>query len=200
MKNIGTAASAIGTGMNFLLFLIKLYVGISSNCLAVYCDAVNNLGDTVACGIALAGFCLAARMDSRKSNRLQSLCTFVISILIAVTGAYFVYNGAERIMYPLPISYNVVYAYIIAGTVAVKVLMGAMYCAFNKKMQSPVLGALIVDSFLDCFVTLCALMGLILDSRIGFAADGCFAVITGSVITVSAVKTIVNRAKFLIND
>lgn len=200
MHTAGKAATAIGIGANFLLFLTKLYVGISSNSLAIYCDAINNLGDTFACIIAIMGFVLAKKLNERKSNRTQSLCTFIISLVIAVSGGYFVYNGLERLLYPLPISYTNKYAVLIIATIFVKILMGIMYHFFNKKENSPMLKALVLDSFLDCFVTMFALMGLLLVTKLNYAVDGAFAIVTGTIITISAVKNIIEQSKFLIND
>ena len=131
---------------------------------------------------------------------MQSLCTFVISILIAATGIYFVYNGLERFMYPLPVQYANVYAVTIAVTVLVKIGMGFMFRLFDKKSPSPVIKALSLDSFLDCFITLAALMSLVLIQRVNYAVDGIFAIITGSIISVSAIKNIISQAKYLIND
>ena len=200
MKNNGITAVIIGTAVNFLLFLTKIYVGISSNSLSIYCDAINNLGDTFACVIAVFGFYLIKKYSERKSARAQSLCTFVISIVIAVSGAYFIYNGAERIMYPLPVSYSHKYAIIIIATIAVKILLGIMYNLFSRKVGSPVLKAMVLDSFLDCFITLFTLLSLFLVPKVNFAVDGIFAVVTGIVITVSAVKNIKEQTSFLINE
>lgn len=200
MKSVGAKATAIGIAANFLLFLVKLYIGISSNSLAIYCDAVNNLGDVFACIVALSGFLLIKKLNEQKSLRAQSLCTFIISIVIALSGIYFIYNGMERMLYPLPISYTPRYAFAIIGTIGVKILMGVIFILFNKKEESSVLKALILDSFLDCFVTLSALMGLFLITKVNYAVDGLFAVITGAIITVSAIKNIINEAKYLINN
>lgn len=200
MKNYGAVAAAAGAAVNFCLFLTKIFVGISSNSLSIYCDAINNLGDTFATLIALAGFMLIKKFSERKSARTQSLFTFLIDIIIAVTGAYFVYNGLERVLYPLPVSYSVKYAFIILATIAVKIILGIVYIFFNRKAPSPVLRAMITDSFLDCFITFATLMSLFLVPRIEFATDGFFAVITGLIITFSAVKNIILQAKFLIND
>lgn len=200
MNKAGLSAAIIGILSNFLLFLIKLYVGISSNSLAIYCDAVNNLGDTFACGVALLGFYLVKKLNERKSLRTQSLCTFIISLVITVSGVYFVYNGLERMMYPLPITYTKKYAIIIIATIFAKILMGIMYMLYNRKAQSPILRALVLDSFLDCFVTVFAVMGLLLVTRVDYAVDGIFAIITGSIITIFAIKNIVEQSKFLIND
>lgn len=200
MKRFGLIATIIGLVANFGLFLTKLYVGISSNSLAIYCDAINNLGDTFSCVIGILGFILITKMSEIKSKRTQSLFTFVISIIIAVSGIYFVYNGADRLLYPLPVSYTVKYAIIIILTVFAKIIMGIMYALFNKKQKSAMLKALVLDSFLDCFVTIFALMSLFLIGKINFAVDGIFAIITGGMITASAIKNIVEESKYLINN
>lgn len=200
MNKIGIKATALGVIFNTILFFAKFYVGISTNSLSIYCDAINNLGDTFACLIAVLGFFLARKVTELKSQKIQSLCTFVISLIIAATGAYFVYNGLQRLMYPLRIAYSEEYAYIIIATVFAKILMGLMYMAFNKKVSSPVLKAMILDSFLDCAVTIFALMGLFLITKVNFAADGIFAIIIGTAVTVSAVKNTIEQSKFLINN
>lgn len=200
MNKIGIKATAFGVIFNTVLFFAKFYVGISTNSLSIYCDAINNLGDTFACLIAVLGFFLARKVTELKFQKIQSLCTFVISLIIAATGAYFVYNGLQRLMYPLRIAYSEEYAYIIIATVFAKILMGLMYMAFNKKASSPVLKAMILDSFLDCAVTIFALMGLFLITKVNFAADGIFAIIIGTAVTVSAVKNTIDQSKFLINN
>lgn len=199
-KRIEIIATSLGLVLNLGLFFTKLYVGISINSLSIYCDAINNLGDTFACLIAAFGFLIASKMAMQKSLKLQSLCTFVINIFIAVTGVYFIYNGLERFMYPLKIAYSVGYAYIITITVFVKIAMGFMFMAFNKKANSPVLKALVLDSFLDCAITVFVLIGLLLIGKLNLAVDGIFAIITGTIISISAIKGLIEQAKYLINN
>lgn len=200
MNKAGLTAVSLGAVFNLLLFLAKFYVGISTNSLSIYCDAINNLGDTFACLIAVLGFFLARKVSELKSHKVQSLCTFVISLIIATTGAYFMYNGLNRLLYPLRIAYSIEYSYIIITTVFAKVLMALMYIYFNKKVGSPVLKAMVLDSFLDCATTIFALMGLFLITKINFAADGVFAIIIGAAVTVSAVKNIIEQSRYLINN
>lgn len=199
MKSIGIRAAVFGIAANFILFLIKLYVGISSNSLSVYCDAVNNFGDTLSCVVALIGFVLILKLDETRGKRAQSLCTFVISFVISATGVYFVYNGIERLMYPLPVDYSNEYALLIFATIIAKIIMGVVFILFNKKEKSVVLKALVLDSFLDCFITLFVLMGLFLVTKINFAADGIFAILTGMFITAFSIKNIITETKYLIN-
>lgn len=200
MKNAGLKAVIIGAVLNFALVVTKFYIGVSSNSLTIYCDAVNNLADTISCGIAILGFVLIKKMSERQSERLQSLCAFVINIFIAVTGFYFIYNGLERMMYPLPVAYSLKYVILLGATVFVKIGMGFMYRFFNKNEGSTVLRSLVLDSFLDCFITIAALMSLVLVTKVRFAVDGAFAIVTGSFIFATAVKGIINEGKYIVNN
>ncbi len=200
MGKTGVKAAIFGLTVNFALFLIKLYVSISSGSLAIYCDGINNLGDTLSCIIALVGFALAIRLDEKKSSRAQSLASFVIGLILAFTGAYFAYNGIERLMYPVPISFLYKYAILISVTALAKLIMGIVYFKINKKHASPVYKTLIMDSFLDCAVTLSTLISLTLSVKINFAIDSILSIVIGITVAISAVKTLWAQCKYLIND
>lgn len=175
-------------------------MGISSGFLSIYCDAINNLGDVFSCIIGLIGLLLALKRSEKKGRRIQSLCSFVIGLIVTVTGIYFIYNGIERLLYPVPVSYSQKHALLLILTIAVKALMGAAYIFNNRRANSPVLKLLILDSFMDCAVTLTVLMGFFLITKINYAADGIFGVITGIIITGSAVKSVFTEAKILIDE
>ena len=200
MKNIKLAAVGIGFGVNFALFAVKLYIGISTASLTIYCDAINNLGDTLACVVGFIGFMLIKKLGEKPSERAQSLMTFVISIFIAATGIYFVYNGLGRLMYPIPVNFSTKYAIALTSTIIVKIVLGIIFYRSDKRDSSPVLKAFLLDSFLDCFITLSALMSLFLVSKLNYAVDGAFAVITGSIITASAIKNLIKETKNLVFD
>lgn len=200
MGKTGVKAAIFGLTVNFALFLIKLYVSISSGSLAIYCDGINNLGDTLSCIIALVGFALAIRLDEKKSSRAQSLASFVIGLILAFTGAYFAYNGIERLMYPVPISFIYKYAILISVTALAKLIMGIVYFKINKKHASPVYKTLIMDSFLDCAVTLTTLISLTLSVKINFAIDSILSIVIGITVAISAVKTLWAQCKYLINE
>lgn len=200
MGKHGVKAAVFGILCNLSLFLIKLYVSISTNSLTVYCDAVNSMGDILSCFIALLGFAFAIKASEKKSGRIQALCSFVIGIIIAVAGAYCAYSGLERFMYPLPVYYSVNYAALICVTAAVKIVMGFVYFMSNKKNPSPVLRALILDCILDFILTAVAITGFYLVQKINYAIDGVIGIAMGAVIFAAAVKETFKQAKALVND
>lgn len=192
--------AVFGILANFILFAVKLYIGISSNVLCIYCDAVNNLGDCLSCIIALIGFILILKLNETKGKRAEALAGFVIGIIVAVTGAVCAYNGLERTVYPVLTSFSFRYAVLISITAIVKLLMAAVYIAVNKKSPSPVLKTMILDCFLDFAITIISLTGFYLIEKINFPADGLFGIIIGVIIFVSASKTVFEQAKFIINN
>lgn len=199
-KSMGIYTAVFGLTANFLLFLLKLYVGISSNSLSVYCDAINNLGDTFICIIAIVGFALAAKLSERKGSRLQALCSFIIGTAVAIIGVYFAYNGIERMMYPTAVAFSVKYAVMVGLTIIVKLIMGIVYTVVNKKLNSSMLKALVLDSYLDCAITLAALLGFSLTVKVNFALDGVIGIVIGIIVAVGSCKTAMEQAKYLIND
>ncbi|MCD7723340.1 MAG: cation transporter [Clostridiales bacterium] len=199
MKRVEICTIVFAGAVNFALFLLKLYVGISSGSLTVYCDSINNLGDAAGCLAAAVGFLLMARFDEKRGARIQALCSFVIGIFVFAGGVYFIYNGAERLLYPTQVAYAQKYAVLIGATAVIKLAMGLCYVLINKRRQSAVFKVFILDSFLDCAVTLTALAGFVLVGRVQFAADGVFAIIIGAAITASALKTLWAQARALVN-
>lgn len=200
LKKYGAGACTFGIFMNFALFAAKLYVALSANSLSVYCDSVNNLLDVISCVLGLVAFILCARLDDRQAQRLQSLCTFVIGLIITLTGVYFIYNGIQRTLYPAPITYSIIYVKMLTVTIPAKALMAYVYRRLNRGIDTSVLKALLLDSLLDCAITAFALIGLLLVPEVGFALDGAFAISLGGVITVTAVSSTLKEARHLIND
>lgn len=201
MGKVGVKTAVFGVLCNFILFLIKLYVGISTNSLAIYVDSINNLGDTLSCFIAIAGFAFVLKTsEEKKGERIQSLSSFVIGVIVAVTGASCVYSGLERFMYPLPVSYSGYFARLICVTALVKLVMGFVYMKINKKNPSPVFKALILDSFLDFGITVSAVSGFFLIEKFGLAVDGIIGIAIGTLIVISSAKSVWQQAKNLVND
>ena len=59
-------AAVFGICVNLCLFMVKLYVGISTNSISIYVDSLNNALDSVVCIIALVGFPCALRLSTRS--------------------------------------------------------------------------------------------------------------------------------------
>ncbi len=187
---------------NLALFLVKLYVGLSSNSISIYSDAVNSLFDSLSGLITF--LCLAYILKTvSKSNAIikktEQLLSFIMSIVVVFVGFYFAYSSLERLMYPTPVWYLTKFLVLISLTAVVKLILFFVFREVSKKAGSPVIRVMAFDSLLDFFITCSTILSLTLSQYVNFALDAVFGIVISVMIIVSAVKLMISRAAFLIN-
>lgn len=190
-KNKITAAS-FGAGINLVLFIAKLYIGLSTNSIAIYADALGSIADFAVCAAAIVGFCML-KTDKNESfpfglGKIEDLLNLIISAVILITGAAFVYISFERLLYPVPVWYSQLYSVLIAATAAVKLGLAFFYKAMLKKTGASTIKNLQTDSMLDFFITLCTLVSFTLSAKTSFSVDGLAGVIIGIILAAEGLK------------
>lgn len=188
------AAVSTGAAVNLLLFFIKLYVGLSSNSVAIYADSLNSLTDFGICIAVIVGFCLG---NSKKTEdypfgkgKAEELTELLISAVILVSGAAFAYISFERILYPVPVWHSSLYVVIIAAAAAAKLALSFFFAKTSKKFGSDAMKGISTDSRLDFFITLCTLISFTLSSETGFSVDGIAGVIISIVLIAEGIKSL----------
>ncbi len=185
-----TCAAAFA--LNVALFSVKLYVGLSANSISIYSDAVNNMFDSLS-GLA-AFICFAALLSSTSAaaraiiKKSEQFFSFVMSVIILLTGLYFAYNSLERLFYPTPISYLTHYLVLLMITVAVKLIMFFAYRGVYRVTGSPIIKVMAADSILDFFITLATVMSLTVSQYAEFAVDAVFGIVISIALIISALK------------
>lgn len=195
---------SVGAAVNFGLFFIKMYIGLASKCLAVMGDAVNNLGDTFTCLIAVLSFCLVIKGRSEKLpygyGRMEYIADFLMSIVVCLAGGVLVYLAIERLVYPFLMTFSWLYFGIIAGTVAVKVGMGFFFKFMDRKVDSLVLKAASIDSFIDAGITGMTLIGFALFKYAKLRIDGFFGLAIAGVMIFNGVKLLIQSTRSLLGE
>ena len=123
---------------NLVLFSVKLYVGLSSNSISIFSDAINNMFDSLS---GLVTFiCLMCVASSAKADadpvirKAEQLFSFIISVITTLAGFYFLYNSLERFLYPAPVWYMTKYLVLICVTAVAKLIM-FMFCRLMRHKQ-----------------------------------------------------------------
>ncbi len=188
---------------NLTLFFVKLYVGISSNSISIFSDAVNNLFDSLSGLLSLVCLGFIMRSDASSTytvvKKSEQLLSFIMAIVVAAAGFVFAYSSLERLMYPTLVWFMTRYMTVLIGTAVAKILMFLFYRYEGKKASSPVIKVMSFDCILDFFITVITVMTLILSRNGSYAFDAVFGLVISAVIIVSAVKMIVSSAAVLIN-
>lgn len=194
----------VGLGVNIALFIVKLYVGLASNSLAVMGDALNNLGDTIACSIAVISFALVAKSRDDKLEfgygRMEYLASFLMAMIVCAVGAGFIYSAVERLILPYLMTFTWLYFGIIAATAAVKAGLGIFYRMRNKSVDSGVLRAAALDSFTDVGITVMSLIGFSLNRYAKLRLDAVFGLVISGIMLFNGIKLLVSSIKTLLGD
>lgn len=186
--------TAAAIAVNFLLFILKLYIGLSSSSLCIYSDSVNNLFDMFSCSFAFAGLIIMKKAANSSYpdgyGKAEDVAGFVMSVIIGITGVYFAYLAVERFMYPRPVNYLLGHALLLGGTIAVKLVLGIVTYKYSRKDDSVILKTVYMDSFADCGVTGMTLISFILSEYSGLRVDAVFGLGISIIIIVNAIKLI----------
>ncbi|MBQ8763449.1 MAG: cation diffusion facilitator family transporter [Clostridia bacterium] len=195
-------AVIVAAAVNIGLFFIKLYIGLSSNSVAIYADSLNNLLDSGVCIAAVIGL---AMLNKKRTDiypfgmgKAENLIEFIISVAIIFSGAYFGYTSFERIMYPMPIWFSTQYAVIIAATAVIKLLLAVFLKTAQKRNTGGIIKGIAADSLMDFFITLCSLISFTLASRIGYSVDGVAGIIISITMTVQGIKSAIQSCSAII--
>ncbi len=188
-------------GINFLLFAVKLYVGLSSNCISIYSDSVNNLFDSLTGILGFALLLSSARQTDPvalyKNKKNEQLLSFVVSVTVAFSAFYFAYNSLERLTYPTPVTFAMKYLVIILMTAAVKLIMFLFLRLYAKKSGSETVRLISLDSLLDFFITSVTALTLLLSVNGRYALDALGGLGISGVILFTAVKNIISSLSYL---
>ncbi len=198
-KKIALIAAAL-VPVNFALFGVKLYIGLASNSIAIYSDGVNNLFDALSLGVTAAALYFSYKKSGRflsSAARTETLFTFLISLVIAGTGLYFIYNALERFFYPAPVWYTNGYLFVLLGSVGVKLALFFALRRPTRRYASGVLRAAGRDSLTDALITVMTALTLLISNVGGVSFDAVFGFVIGLIITVSAVRQIISTGRAL---
>lgn len=185
-------AVAAGAGVNLLLFFAKLYIGLSTNSIAVYADSLNSLTDFGVCTAAAVGFFVASVAPDKNypygRGRAETLTELLVAAVIFASGFAFAYMSFERVLYPVPVWYSSLYAVIIAVTASVKLAMALLFLKASKKLGSDAVKGIAADSGLDFMITLCTLISFVLSPKAGFSVDGIAGILISLVLIVQGIN------------
>lgn len=189
---------------NLILFLVKFYIGVRTNCLCIYTDSINNFTDTISALLALiTTFIICIKPSSKHPfgfGRLEYITGLIMAIVMTLAGLGFAYNSIERFFMPTPVWFFSIYALIICATCIIKLLIGIVFAVQYKKDNSPLLKSIMLDSFLDTGVTLVTLVSFTLSNKVNFVLDAFLGLGISILITILGIRLIKSSFSQLIGN
>lgn len=196
----GMIAGQIGLLSNFLLFGMKLLVGLFSGSVSIIADAMNNLSDSASSVLTLVGFRIAAKPADKEHpyghQRSEYITGMIISLIILFVGGQFLRTSVERILQPESLQTSPLMFVILVSSIAIKVIQGYFYQETARHIGSKTLLASAKDSFNDVYTTITVLVSAAIEHLTGWQIDG----YTGLLIAIYIIFSGVQMLSGFIND
>lgn len=204
-KKIGLLAGWITVACNAGLFLVKLLVGVATGSVAVTADAFNNLSDSGASLVTLAGFQLSNRSPNKKHpfgyGRAEYVAGLVISVLILAVGFEFVGNAIGQIMDPGTVEFRWPMLAILLAAMVIKLWLGYANFRLGKEMGgSSALSATAFDSMIDVAATLVSIASLVFSNMVAFPIDGWLGLLVALAVLVGGAKVLMDTISPLLGQ
>lgn len=173
----GILAGSVGIAINFLLFCIKLTIGLLSGSIAMAADAVNNLSDAGSSVVSVLGFKLSSKPADNEHpfghGRLEYVAGVIVAVIIVSVGIDFLKESVLRIFSSSVLHVDNLAIGIFAGTLLFKVWLFVFYRAIGRRIDSKILKAAAFDSLSDLLTT-SVVLGAVFTARFtSFPVDGC---------------------------
>lgn len=201
-EKTGVKTGLAGLCLNIMLGAGKLTVGILSGSVAIISDAANNLSDAGNSLVTVSSFLLGGRKADKQHpyghGRYEYIASLLIGMIIVIVGFQFAISSVQKIISPVKVTISGLMLGVMIASIAVKMFMTVFYRIYAKKINSSTLKAASADSFFDCLVTACVIIGILLTIVLPLWVDGVVALIVSGVIVFGGVKILLETINRLL--
>lgn len=203
-QKFGFMGAIIGVLSNFLLFLIKFFVGTLMKSLSVTADAFNNLSDTLSSFITIVGFKLGAKPADEDHpfghGRIEYFSGLIVSLLVFAVGIKFLLSSIERIKNPEPLNIGTIPLILLILSIIVKIIMSKFNFSIGEKINSSALKAAALDAKGDVLISSTVVLGLIISKLFNLQIDGYVGLFVAVMIIKSSIGLITETINPLLGE
>lgn len=171
MDPIASRATLINIAGNTGLFFLKLVAGVLSGSIALISEAINSFNDIAA---AIATFICVKISDKEADtghpfghSRAEPIAGLIIAVLAGILGFEVIRASVERILSGEKPEITFFSLAVPVVTMATKWIMSWHFGRVARMFNSPALSATALDSLMDVFIAIAALIG-IAGARFGY--------------------------------
>ena len=197
----GVLLGCVGIVLNLLLFAAKFVAGFLAKAISLQADAFNNLGDAGSSIVSMLGFRLSAKKPDRdhpyghgRIEYIAGLCVSMAILLMAVSLFRSSLDSLIRGSETAYASHFWLSCAIMLGSILVKLYMFLANRMMSKKLSSPTMGAVSIDSLSDAVATgtvlLCALLSHFVPAVQNIRLDAICGLLVSLFIFYSGVKSL----------
>ncbi|MGL5346654.1 MAG: cation diffusion facilitator family transporter [Peptostreptococcaceae bacterium] len=177
----GYLAGIVGIIVNFILFVVKLFIGLITSSIAITADSFNNLSDMASSVITIIGFKLASMPPDKEHpfghGRVEYISALIVAFMVMIVGFQFVKSSIDRILNPVPIIFELIPFILLLMSILVKVWLSRFNKLVGEKIDSSALKAASMDALGDVFTSSCVAISFLIAKFTTLPIDGYIGVI-----------------------
>ncbi|MDY0175426.1 MAG: cation diffusion facilitator family transporter [Lentisphaeria bacterium] len=200
----GRLCGLLGIGLNAILFVAKLLLGLYSSSLAIAADAVNNLSDAGAAVITLITFkSLDKQADSEHPfghGRGEYIAGLIMAVIIIAVAMHFMQESLLRLFQNRELKLSRVGLLVYALTMPVKLALLIFYGWVGRRFKSDLIKAAAYDSMGDLLVSLGVLGSVLLAPYTKFPLDGLAGLLVALMLLAGGIKIVRRSIDLLLGN
>lgn len=194
-NSYGLTAGIFGIISNFIISLIKLFIGLVSNSISIIADATNNISDMFSSLATIIGFKLSSKKPDNKHPygyaRYEYIAGFVIAIFMLLLGIIFAKESVMKIIHPEKLLITSATFIVLIIAIIIKGIQMSVYKRFAKQIKSKTLKATFIETRNDILTTTTILISMLIMKMYSVNIDGYLALAISFFIIYSSIKTVI---------
>ena len=188
-------SGSVGIGINILLFLCKIVIGMLSGAVSVVAAAFNNLSDVASSVITVIGMRLAGQPADKEHpfghGRIEYLTALCTSVMVLCVGFMLLFNSVKKIFGPEELTFSYISLLVLCLSIFGKAYLSVFNRRLGTAIRSNALLAASADARSDMLATGATVISLMLYYFTRLNIDG----IMGALVSCYVIKTGIDIAR-----
>lgn len=202
--NLISLSSIMGIGMNILLFLSKIFLGIYTRSTAILNDAFNNLSDSVVSIMSLFGASFSKKPAEEEHpfghGRVEYIMALLVSIVIIYVGINLFINSAKSFNDPNPNGLSLLSFVILFAGILLKVYIYLLNTKLYRDLESDLNLGVLLDARNDIISTTAIILGVFLQRYVNFNLDAAMGVVVAFFVTKPGIDLFNETVRYLLGE
>ncbi len=189
--------------VNSLLFILKLFAGISSRSIAVIADAWHTLSDSLTSIVVIVGFKLSSKPADKDHpfghGMIENISSIVIATMLGIVGFNFIVDSIKKLISRENFEFNFFVGFVVILSIVIKEGLAQFSFYLGKKINSQALKADAWHHRSDAITSVIVFLGLLLGKYFWWI-DGVLGFIVAIVIIYSAFEIVLSSSKMILGE
>lgn len=202
--NLISLSSIMGIGMNIILFLSKIFLGLYTKSTAILNDAFNNLSDSVVSIMSLVGSSFSKKPADEEHpfghGRVEYIMALLVSIVIIYVGINLFINSAKSFNEPNPNGLSLFSFIILFAGILIKVYIYFLNSKLYKDLESDLNLGVMLDARNDIISTTAIILGVFLQRYVSFNLDAAMGIVVAFFVTKPGIDLFNETVGYLLGE